>query len=123
MSHLRGLAIVIASIILLTGTIGAQDKDKEKDRDNEVPPARGVLPANWGKIGLEQEQKNKIYKIQADYKAKIEPLENQLRELRAKEKTELEAVLTDQQKAKYKEIILSRPLEKPEGKKPEDKKP
>jgi hypothetical protein len=65
------------------------------------------LPANWGKIGLSDEQKQHIYKLQADYSEKIIALEKHLKEMRAKERQALEAVPNDEQK-KLKDIILKK---------------
>jgi hypothetical protein len=88
-------------IVLTTGTIVGQDK-------TEPPKIKGTLPANWGKIGLSDDQKQQIYKLQADYSEKIIALEKQLKEMRAKEKQALEAVLNDEQKKLLKEIILKK---------------
>jgi hypothetical protein len=67
---------------------------------------KGYLPANYGKLGLSDEQKQKVYKIQADYKAKAESLERQLAALKTEQKSALEGVLTPAQKTKLKEILL-----------------
>jgi hypothetical protein len=100
--------------LLIGGGLYGQDK-----KDDPVK-VKGVLPANWGKLGLSDEQKQKIYKVQADFDQKLAALEKQIKELKAQEKTEMEKVLTDAQKARLKEILL----EKVPGldKKPEEKK-
>ena len=100
---------LVAAILLVPALIVlAQDK---KD-----PPPKGgrQLPANWGKLGLSDKQKNDIYSVQSEYKTKIDELQKQINELRKKEKDEMSAVLTDAQKARLKEIVLeSVPGEKP----------
>jgi hypothetical protein len=102
MRSLRGVFLVVA-VALLTGTwVCGQDK---KDDTTKV---KGVLPANWGKLGLSDEQKQKVYKVQADYGDKIAALEKQIKDLKAQEKTEMEKVLTDAQKARLKEILLGK---------------
>lgn len=56
------------------------------------------LPANYAKIGISEEQRKKIYEIQGNYDDQIAALQKQLADLRAKEKAEVEAVLTPEQK-------------------------
>ena len=74
------------------------------------PPVRGGgrLPPNWTKLGLSDEQKAKVYSVQADYRTKIDALERQIKELRKKEEGELHKVLTAAQKARLKEIIAAK---------------
>jgi Spy/CpxP family protein refolding chaperone len=121
MRSLRGGFLVLA-VALLAGSM-LQGQDKKDDTPSKV---KGVLPANWGKLGLTDEQKQKIYKVQADYNDKIGTLEKQLKDLKATEKGEMEKVLTDAQKARLKEILQSKvPAgdKKTDEKKPDDKKP
>jgi hypothetical protein len=101
MNKLRLIICLVALVVVLVGGLQGQDKA-------EPPKIKGTLPANWGKIGLSDEQKQQIYKLQADYSEKIITLEKQLKELRGKEKQALEAVLNDEQKKKLKEIILKK---------------
>ena len=67
---------------------GAKKSAKSGDR----------LPANYGKIGISEEQRKKIYDIQNKYDDQIAALQKQLADLRAKETAEVEAVLTPEQK-------------------------
>jgi hypothetical protein len=99
-------------------------------RADDPPKPGRQLPANWSKLGLSDKQKAEIYAIEADYRVKIDDLQKQIAELRKKEKTALDAVLTDAQKARLKEILLDKagvgdkpekPAEKPSDK-PADKK-
>jgi Spy/CpxP family protein refolding chaperone len=83
----------------------------KKDDKKEAPKAIGVSPPNWGRLELSEEQRKKVYGIHDAYKPKaddvrkkIEELEKQFAELRAKERAEQEAVLTDEQKKKLKAI-------------------
>jgi len=66
--------------------------------------AKGQLPAQFKKLGLRDDQVQKIYKIQTDYRTKGADFEKQLKELKTKEKSEVEAVLTEEQKTRLKEI-------------------
>jgi hypothetical protein len=56
------------------------------------------VPRYFGDIGLTTDQRAEIYKIQAKHMPKIQDLEKQIDELRAKMVAECETVLTDSQK-------------------------
>ena len=99
----QALAFVVAVVVL---TSAGQSQDTQ-------PRLRGQLYPNWRRLGLDDAQVQKIYKIQADYKAKTENLEKQLASLKAEQKTAVDAVLTPAQKTKLREILL--------GKAPSDK--
>lgn len=81
-----------------------EGKDAKKE---ESPPQRlrGQLPPNFRKLGLSDEQVQKIYRIQADYQAKVKELEEQIKKLKTQEKSEIEKVLTKAQRDRLKEII------------------
>ena len=124
MSKVR-LALGVVLVVLLVGGLSlAQDK-------KDTPPAKskGTLPANWKKLGLTDEQTQKVYKVRGDYGDQINTLKQKITQLQSEEKAELLKLLTDAQKARLKEIatadIDKKPTEdkKPEVKKPEDKKP
>ena len=66
--------------------------------------ARGRLPSNYGKVGLSDEQRQKIYGVQATYRTQLEELAKQIKALRSKRDAEIEAVLTDAQKQKLAEL-------------------
>jgi hypothetical protein len=92
------------------------------DTKQEAPAkAKGTLPANWSKLGLTDQQKQKIYSARAEYRTKIDELRNQIRQLENAERVEMEKVLTDAQKARLREILT----EKAPGASPakDDKKP
>lgn len=90
------------ALVLLAGVIATADDKKDSPKGGEK------LPAQWGKLGLSDDQKSKIYSIQDEYKSQIEALEKQVKELRHKEKLAMEAVLNDGQKARLKEILLEK---------------
>jgi Spy/CpxP family protein refolding chaperone len=56
------------------------------------------VPPYFGQLGLTPEQKEKIYKIQGDSQAKVDALQRQIDEVKAKALTDSEAVLTPEQK-------------------------
>jgi Spy/CpxP family protein refolding chaperone len=73
-----------------------------------------VLPTNWKQLGLSDEQKKQVYKIRETYRARIEALDKQLKELRSQEEGELSEVLTKAQRDRLREILLKKlPGEKP----------
>jgi len=41
-------------------------------KDDPPVKVKGFLPMNWGKIGLSDDQKQEIYKIQAKYGGEID---------------------------------------------------
>jgi peptidoglycan hydrolase CwlO-like protein len=92
------VAAVIAAVIGLGGLALAQDK-------KETTRARGQLPPNWAKLGLTDAQKQQVYKIETDFRAQIEALQAQIKDLQAKEKAELDKVLTADQKKRLREIL------------------
>jgi hypothetical protein len=109
-----GLTLGISSALL------GQDKA-------QVGKARGTLPQNWSKLGLNDEQKQKIYAAQAEYKGKIDELQKQIDDLKKKQRSAMEAVLTPAQKDRLREIALDKAGvgddKKPDKKPDETKKP
>jgi hypothetical protein len=65
---------------------------------------RGRLPAHYGKLGVSDVQREKIYIIQAEYDAQIDELLAQLEDLRARRDRTVESVLTDGQKHRLHEL-------------------
>jgi hypothetical protein len=105
--RLRVGVTVLAVALLGAGWIIGDDKkiDDKKTDDKDTPTkVKGVLPAHFKKLGLSDDQTQKIYKIQANYNAKVDALAAQIKDLKTKEKQEVEDVLTDAQKARLKEL-------------------
>jgi Spy/CpxP family protein refolding chaperone len=94
------MILVLVAAFMLSGGLLGQDKTE--------PKVKGVLPPNWGKLGLTDEQKQKVYKTEADYKGKIADLEKQIAELKGKEKEDLLKVLTDEQRKRLKDILAEK---------------
>jgi len=90
----------MAMALLLSGSIHGDDK---KD-----PKVKGVLPPNWGKLKLSDEQKQKVYKVQADYKDKIGALEKQMEDLKGKQNADMVNVLTEDQKKMLRDILTGK---------------
>ncbi len=84
----------------------AQDKAKaeESKKDDAEKKDRKRLPNNYGKLGLSDAQKTKVYDAQAKYDDEIDKLEQQIVALKAKQDAECEAVLTAEQKSRLDEL-------------------
>ena len=89
--HRLRIVLVFLAMIALCST-WAEGQDKTKDQPGKL---RGQLPANWGKLGLSDEQKQRVYKVQNDYRPKIDDLQKKVDDLKAVERKDMEAVLTD----------------------------
>ena len=124
MKRLRILVGVLALVVFVGFVGGRQQPD-----DIKFKP-RPSLPQGWKKLGLTDEQRNKVYKVQIDYRDRMAALEQKIKELRAEENQELLKILTDAQKARLKELKDEKaglppkgePVKKEEPKK-DDKKP
>src|SRR3954469_20784253 len=112
MSKLRVVFLGAAMFLLSTPWPAGQDKkDSDKDPAKSGEPAakaKGQLPTYWKQLGLSDDQKKKVYEVQTSFRARLEALDKQVKELRDQERKELEKVLTDAQKARLREIITSK---------------
>ncbi len=116
------LGTLLASALLVGGLLFAEEQQG-------TPKGKGKLPPYWSKLGLSDEQKQKTFAIQAEYKEKIDPLRKQITKLEQEERRELAKILTDSQKDELKRMIAAKALSEPEDKdkkgkeKPKDEKP
>jgi len=78
------------------GNLATKASEKSK-----VP--KGRLPPHYAKV-VTEEQREKIYSIQAEYRTKIETARAQLDALVKEEKDKISAVLTEEQKKKVEEF-------------------
>jgi hypothetical protein len=75
------------------------------------PPAveegrlKGRLPSNFGRLGLGDSQRQKIYALQQSYAIKIDDAQAKLKELESKRDADIRAVLTDDQRKQLDTII------------------
>lgn len=99
------LALALGTQLSVESTVG-QEKAASKPTPAKVAkkPA-GRLPSHYGKLGISSEQRAKIYGVQATYKKQIADLQKQIDALKAKQNTEVQAVLTADQKKKLDEIL------------------
>jgi hypothetical protein len=103
MKRVRLILVVALFGLISAGTIVGQEKGK----------TRGQLPQGWAKLGLSDEQKQKIYDVQAKAKAKIEDLQKQIDAAKDQQRKDELAVLTDAQKKKLKDQLSEKIGEKP----------
>jgi hypothetical protein len=75
---------------------------------DDTKPSKGRLPTGWTKLGLTQDQKLQLYKVESDYVQKIEPLQQQIEKLRSQQRADMLKVLTDAQRARLREILASK---------------
>ena len=130
--------VVLQALILLVGcslTGWSQDaaksttKGKAAEKKTTEKKTTNRLPANYGKLGLTEAQKDKVYAINDKYASQLDALEEQLKALRAKRGTEVEAVLTVEQKKILKDLTddsqgkAAKSNAKPDDAKPDDAKP
>jgi TolA-binding protein len=87
MSRLRVFLLLFALVGLCSPWVEGQDKPRDRE---PAPRMRGQLPQNWGKLGLTDEQKQKVYKVQNEFRPKIEALQRQISELRDQERKEFQ---------------------------------
>ena len=78
------------------GTKPASPKSAQAEKGDQKN--KGRLPNNYGKLGLSEPQKTKIYGIQNQYDDQLDVIEKQFAALKAKRDQEVEAVLTDDQR-------------------------
>jgi len=104
----------------------AAQKSKSADEKSDRKKARkfrGRLPQYYGQIGLSDKQRKKIYSIQISYREQLQKLEQQLRDLRAKQGSEIDAVLTSEQKKKLSDLLEAARKKRDARKNRKEKKP
>lgn len=107
MTRFRFVAVAFVLTLLCSPwTVGNAADDKPDTK------MRGQLPQSWGKLGLSDEQKQKIYRVQGEFRAKIDALEKQIMDLKSAEKKDLEKILTPAQKERLREILTGKAPDK-----------
>ncbi len=103
------LCLLFGCMLILSGGLTGQEPKKDPPKKDDPPTkAKGVLPPNWKKIGLSDDQVQQIYKIQGKYNEEIDKLDAKIKELRAARDKEMKGVLTADQKKKLEEILLGK---------------
>ena len=99
----RSSVVGLMALVLVAGVALCGDNKSEPP-----PKVKGKLPTGWRRLGLSDEQKDKIFEAQSKYAAQIADLTKQLNDLKKKETAELEELLTDAQRARLREIALEK---------------
>ncbi len=105
MYRLKLLASMFVVALLTSGFLMGEDK-KAEDKKTEKEPVvvKSQLPRYFKQLGLSDAQRKDIYKIRGKYQEKIEELQRQIAALKEQEKTDLDNILSDAQKARLKEL-------------------
>ncbi|AMV21918.1 hypothetical protein [Planctomyces sp. SH-PL14] len=106
-----GFAVAGSSLLLAQG----EAKTKKEPR--------GPLPVNFGKLGLSEDQKTKMYPVCEEYDVKIDELAAQIKKLQGEKSAKLREFLTPAQKERLKEIVAEQAAKKAEAEKKAEAKP
>ncbi len=104
MTRLHILVGMLALAVFSGGLLLGDDPKKTADPKDPPIKVNHQLPQNYGKLGLSDDQKKKIYSIQDDYGPRIAALKKQIEDLTKDEHTKVHDVLTEDQKKRLKEI-------------------
>jgi len=103
---MKRLFLASAAMAGLTLIGFAQDAPKPGNKPgaaavdaNAKTPAKGRLPAHFGKLGLSDPQKQQVYTVQSKYETQLAALEEQIAALRSQRDQEIEALLSPDQRA------------------------
>ena len=77
---------------------------KTAEPEAEEKTYTGRLPRYYGKVGVSDDQRQAIYKIQTEYALKIDPLLDEVETLRQDRDADVADVLTDEQTAEIKKL-------------------
>ena len=91
----------LAAVILGAATVAGMDGGQEPATKSKALK----LPYGWSRIGLSAEQKAEAQKIVSEANAKVAELQKQIDAVRAQEKKELSALLTDSQRTELRNIL------------------
>jgi hypothetical protein len=110
---------MVMGVLVAALAVGTLIGDDKKD----PPKGKGTLPTYFTSLGLSDEQTAKVKKVHAEYKEKIDEMEQKVKDLKAAEKSEYEKILTADQKKRLREILEKKVLGGDSSKTEETKKP
>ncbi len=113
MTKLRMALLAIGLFAIGGGIVGQETKTTPKpaaDKDaKETVPAKvkgkSQLPAGWRELGLTDEQKTKVYAIDAKYDEEIDAMTAKIKIAKDKKKKEQLEVLTMEQKKRLEDAL------------------
>jgi len=101
---------IAASVALFMAAGWLMGQDNKAEPTTPAPTkGKGVLPAYFKSLGLTDEQRQKVVKIHASYKSKLDSLSEQIKQLKDEERAELNKVLSDTQRQKLRELRTHEP--------------
>ncbi|MCS7046064.1 MAG: hypothetical protein NZO58_06885 [Gemmataceae bacterium] len=95
----RGLLSLALCLLAMALLVGASPSQEKKDK------IKGQLPPGWKDLDLTPAQKEEVYKINAEYKAKIDELTKKIKELEAERNQARLKVLTEAQRQKLAKLV------------------
>lgn len=98
------IGLLLAAAITLPQTLTAQNNEAQEKPAAESKDYRGPLPFYYGKLGLNDEQKELFYGIQDEYQKQIDTLRKQIAKLEQERDAKMEEHLTPGQKLRLKEL-------------------
>lgn len=106
---------LLATLVLLSSDV-VQSQDKK-----DGGKIKGQLPQNWSKLNLTAAQKESVYKLNMEYKEKIDKLKDEIKQLEDELTRKRVAVLTAEQRKKLLDMVAGEPADRPKDKsKPKD---
>lgn len=94
-------AFTILALAAGSGRVSAQEEERNKAEGTRFNRLEGLE----AKLGLNDQQKQDVGKIQADFERKAEPLEQQLWKLHTQEHAAMCKVLSEQQRTKVRDVV------------------
>jgi hypothetical protein len=119
MVRFRLAAVGTLAFVLAAGSLMGQDSKNSDDSQSSTSKAK--LPTHFSKLGLTEDQKQKVIRVRSSYKSKIDSLQEQINQLRGEERTELSKILSDTQKIRLRELLTHEADTKTDTKKDEKK--
>lgn len=108
-------ALLLLAFLFAAGTY-AQEGDSTAKKKR-----RGPLPFYYGKLGVSDAQREKLYDIQDSYEDKLKALRMEIKKLLAERETAMQETLTPGQKLRLQELKAEAEKKAPAGKKPAKK--
>ena len=105
MSKLRFALFAAGLFFIGGGLVGQEAKKDSKEKESSTAKVKGQLPQNWAKLGLTDEQKKKVYAIDAKHDEEIDKLNEKIKELKEKKRKEQLEVLTSEQKKRLEALL------------------
>jgi Skp family chaperone for outer membrane proteins len=93
------LALLIVTSWSITGQAADPAEPMAKTDERHKP-----LPANYGMLGITDDQRAELYAMQESYEARLDKLREDLKQLVAERDKKLEGLLTTAQRARLKEL-------------------